>query len=421
MNRQCVYAGIPLRLFFEERIILNAVGVDVSKGKSIVSIIRPFGEVILSPREVDHTSSGINELIRSLSRLEGEVKIVMEYTGRYHEPVAHWLSDAGFYVSVVNPKLIKDFGNNSLRKVKSDKKDALKIARYALDNWNDLRQYSFMDKTRDQLKTMNRQFDFYMKNKTALKNNLISLLDQTFPGVNAFFSSPARSNGSQKWVDFITTFWHVDCVRNVSFTAFIERYQKFCRRKGYDFQPNKPAQIYEESKELVAILPKDRMTKTLIMQAIEQLNTVSKTVEQLRLQMDQLAALLPEYPVVMAMNGVGPSLGPQLMAEIGDIRRFSHRGALTAFAGVDPGVNQSGTYSQKGVRTSKRGSAQLRKTLFQVMNVLVKSSPENDSIYTFISRKRAEGKPYYVYMTAGANKFMRIYYGRVKEYLSSLP
>ncbi|MGM0169789.1 hypothetical protein IGI39_004723 [Enterococcus sp. AZ135] len=109
------------------------------------------------------------------------------------------------------------------------------------------------------------------------------------------------------------------------------------------------------------------------------------------------------------------------MTEIGDIRRFSHRGALTAFAGVDPGVNQSGTYSQKGVRTSKRGSAQLRKTLFQVMNVLVKSSPEDDPVYTFISRKRAEGKPYYVYMTAGANKFLRIYYGRVKEYLSSLP
>lgn len=171
---------------------MNAVGVDVSKGKSIVSIIRPFGEVISSPREVDHTSSGINELIRSLSRLEGEVKIVMEYTGRYHEPVAHWFSNAGFYVSVVNPKLIKDFGNNFLR-------------------------------------------------------------------------------------------------------------------------------------------------------------------------------------------------------------------------------------NQKGGRTSKRGSAQLRKILFQVMNVLVKSSPEDDSIYTFFSRKRAEGKPYYVYMAAGANKFMRIYYGRVKEYLSSLP
>lgn len=400
---------------------MNAVGVDVSKGKSVISIIRPFGEIVLSPREISHTSSDINELIRSLLKLEGDIRIVMEYTGLYHEPVAHWLSDAGFYVSVVNPKLVKDFGNNSLRKVKSDKKDAIKIARYALDNWNDLRQYNLVDKQRNQLKTLNRQFDFYTKNKTAIKNNLISLLDQTFPGVNAFFSSPARSDGSQKWVDFVTSFWHVDCIRNMSLNAFTERYRKFCKRHSYDFQPNKPEQLLKLSKALVATLPKDKMTKLLIMQAIEQLNTLSKTVEQLRLQMDQLASQLPEYPVVMSMKGVGASLGPQLMAEIGDISRFSRRGALTAFAGVDPGVNQSGTYNQKAVRTSKRGSAQLRKTLFQVMNTLVKNSPEDDPVYTFISKKRAEGKPYYVYMTAGSNKFLRVYYGRVKEYLSSLP
>jgi transposase len=108
------------------------------------------------------------------------------------------------------------------------------------------------------------------------------------------------------------------------------------------------------------------------------------------------------------------------MAEIGNVTRFSHKGAITAFAGVDPGANQSGTYEQQSVRTSKRGSAQLRKALFQVMDVLIKTSPVDDPVYSFMSKKRAQGKSYYVYMTAGANKFLRIYYGRVKEYLTSL-
>ena len=125
--------------------------------------------------------------------------------------------------------------------------------------------------------------------------------------------------------------------------------------------------------------------------------------------------------VVMAMKGVGTSLGPQLMAEIGDVSRFTHKGAITAFAGVDPGVNESGSYEQKSVPTSKRGSSVLRKTLFQVMDVLIKTHPQDDPVYQFIDKKRTQGKPYYVYMTAGANKFLRIYYGRVKEYLSSLP
>lgn len=109
------------------------------------------------------------------------------------------------------------------------------------------------------------------------------------------------------------------------------------------------------------------------------------------------------------------------IAEIGDVTRFTHKGAITAFAGVDPGVNESGTYEQKSVPTSKRGSAELRKTLFQVMDCLIKTMPQDDPVYLFMDKKRAQGKPYYVYMTAGANKFLRIYYGRVKEYLASLP
>ena len=120
------------------------------------------------------------------------------------------------------------------------------------------------------------------------------------------------------------------------------------------------------------------------------------------------------------MNGVGPTLGPQLMAEIGDVTRFTHRGALTAFAGVDPGKNDSGQHVQKSVRTSKKGSPSLRKTLFQIMDSLIKRSPVDDAVYAFMDKKRAQGKPYYVYMTAGANKFLRIYYGRVNEYLASL-
>jgi transposase len=399
---------------------MNAVGIDVSKGKSMIAIIRPFGEIISSPFVIHHTSNEINELIEHIQSIDGDTRIVMEHTGRYYEPMAHWLSDAGFFVSAVNPKLIKDFGNNSLRKVKTDKADAVKIARYALDNWTELKQYSLMDEIHNQLKTMNRQFDFYMKEKTAFKNNLISMLDQTYPGANDFFDSPARSDGSQKWVDFAFTYWHVDCVRNMSLSSFTEHYQKWCKRKGYNFQPNKAEKIYDASKNLIAVLPKDSMTKMLIKQAVEQLDTASKIVEELRDQMDQTASQLPEYSIVMAMKGVGPSLGPQLMAEIGDVTRFSHKGAITAYAGVDPGANQSGTYEQQSVRTSKRGSAQLRKTLFQVMDVLIKTSPVDDPVYAFMSKKRSQGKSYYVYMTAGANKFLRIYYGRVKEYLATL-
>jgi transposase len=400
---------------------MNAVGIDVSKGKSMVAILRPYGESVSSPFEIKHTSANIRSFIEQIKSIEGESRIVMEHTGRYYEPLARELSLAGLFVTAVNPKLIKDFGDNSLRKVKSDKADAVKIARYTLDSWTELKQYSLMDEIRNQLKTMNRQFGFYMKHKTAMKNNLIGILDQTYPGVNTYFDSPAREDGSQKWVDFATTYWHVDCVRKMSLNAFVDHYQKWCKRRKYNFSQDKAEEIYGAAKELVPVLPKNDLTKLIVNQAIEQLNTASKTVEELRTLMNETAAKLPEYPVVMEMKGVGPSLGPQLMAEIGDVTRFTHKGAITAFAGVDPGVNESGTYEQKSVPTSKRGSSSLRKTLFQVMDCLIKTKPQDDPVYAFIDKKRAQGKPYYVYMTAGANKFLRIYYGRVKEYLTSLP
>lgn len=400
---------------------MNAVGIDVSKGKSTVTIRQPGDIVVMSPRDIPHTQSQINELIQQIRSLAGETKVCMEHTGRYYEPVATWLSDAGIFVSAVNPILIRNFGDDSLRTPKTDKADSKKIARYTLDRWSNLKQYGCMDKTRNQLKTMNRQFGFYMSQKTSMKNNLIGLLDQTYPGANTFFDSPARNDGSQKWVDFVYTYWHVDCVRGKSQQAFIEHYRNWCKRKGYHFSKSKAEMIYQTSSDLIAVFPKDNTTKVLLQQAVVLLNTASESVESLRQKMNETASVLPEYPVVMAMNGVGPSLGPQLMAEIGDVTRFTHRGALTAFAGVDPGKNDSGQYSQKSVRTSKKGSPSLRKTLFQIMDGLIKRSPIEDPVYAFMAKKRSEGKPYYVYMTAGANKFLRIYYGKVKEYLSILP
>ena len=399
---------------------MNAVGIDVSKGKSTVTIRKPGDIVIMSPQDIPHTQSGINGLIEKIRSLDGETKVCMEHTGRYYEPVATWLSDAGIFVSAVNPVLVRDFGDESLHTPKTDKADSKKIARYTLDRWAKLKQYGSMDKTRNQLKTMNRQFGFYMDQKTALKNNLIALLDQTYPGANNFFDSPARGDGSQNWVDFVHTYWHVDCVRNRSLDAFSEHYKGWCKRKGYNFSADKAEKIYQLSSDLIAVFPKDDNTKMLIRQAVTMLDTASATVESLRREMDKTAATLPEYPVVMAMNGVGPTLGPQLMAEIGDVTRFTHREALTAFAGVDPGKNDSGQHIQKSVRTSKKGSPNLRKALFQIMDGLIKRSPADDPVYAFMDKKRAQGKPYYVYMTAGANKFLRIYYGRVKEYLSAL-
>ena len=127
-----------------------------------------------------------------------------------------------------------------------------------------------------------------------------------------------------------------------------------------------------------------------------------------------MASLLPEYNTVMQMYGCGPVLGSQLIAEIGDISRYTSKKALVGYAGIDAPPNQSGKIDISSRSISKRGSASLRKTLFQIMAVILQKSPPDEPVYQFLDRKRAEGKPYKVYMIATANKFLRIYYAKVK-------
>jgi len=399
---------------------MNAVGIDVSKGRSMVAILRPGGEMIARPYEISHTEDGLAQLVTRLKGLPGETKVVMEHTGHYFEPIARSLHEAGIFVSVVNALLIHQYGNNSIRKVKTDRKDAVKLAKYALDRWAELPAYTAEDENRRMLRIYNRQYNQYTKIKVMLKNNLIALLDQTFPGVNTLFSSPAREDGHEKWVDFAAKFWHCQEVTKLSERAFKERYAKWCKRNGYRYADDAAGRIYAAAQSQVGVLPANAATKYLVAQAIKQLNAVAGTLAAVGREMRRLASLLPEAAVVEQMYGVGPTLGPQLIAEIGDVRRFHSKKALVAFAGIDAPPYQSGNFDAKKRAISKRGSPALRKVLFQTICGILRLGSPDSEVYQYLAKKRAEGKHFYVYIMAGANKFLRIYYARVTEYLRGL-
>ncbi len=249
--------------------------------------------------------------------------------------------------------------------------------------------------------------------QTVLKNNLISLLDTAFPNANRLFSSSIR-------VDFVAEFWHCRCVSEKSEKAFTNKYQRWRRKHGYNFSERKAHDIYAEASGHIGVMPKSETTKLLVEQAVSQLRATSAALAALKQEMQILASRLPEYPVVMDMFGVGPTLGPQLMAEIGDMRRFYSRKALVAYAGLDAPPNDSGDATGRHKSMSKVGASSLRRTLFLVMSVYLLQSPLDEPAYQFMDRKRAEGKPYRIYMMASANKFLRIYYATVKACLESL-
>lgn len=398
---------------------MNAVGIDVSKGKSMVAVMQPPGIVVAEPFEVSHNAEELSELVERVKLLGGETKVVMEYTGTYYEPIANALHNAGIFVSVVNPLLIDDYGTNRVRKVKTDKKDAFKIANYALSKWLELREYIPVEDTRKTLKILNRQYAQYNKVLVMQKNNLIALLDSCFPNANTLFSSPRReSDGHEKWVDFILEFPHLNAVSKLCPSVFKTKYQSWCKANRYNYSESKATQIHAYSRTQVSALPMTDSVIKIVVESAKLLNSTLETLAELRNEMDKLASTLPEYETVMSLYGVGRTMCAQLIAEIGDVRRFEHSKSLVAMAGIDPPPNQSGQVDVKSRSISKRGSPLLRKALFLIMQVLLQRQPINEPVYQFLDRKRSEGKPYKVYMIAAAHKFLRIYYARVKEALA---
>lgn len=392
-----------------------SVGIDVSKDKSTVCILKPYGEVIRSPYEITHTNSQLLELVSLIKSFGDETRVILEATGNYHLPVLSYLEEHDVFVAVINPLVMKKYANTNLRKGKTDKMDAIKIANYGLDNWYHLMKYQPSEETYTELRLLGRQYAHYIKLKTESKLALTNLLDLTMPGIKVLLSSRSIKPEKDKLSDFVEEYWHFDNIKQQSQEEFINSYSDWAKRKGYHKSESKAITIYKVAQSSIPTLSANTRTQTLVLESVRVLREIDKTLALILAEMDELARGLQEYEVVRNLHGVGDVLAVRLIAEIGDIRRFHSSKALVAYAGIDAPPYQSGKFVGSNRKISKRGSSTLRKTGYEVMRCLKSNKPQDDPVYLYIMKKESEGKPKKVANIAGLNKFFRIYYARVKE------
>jgi len=395
-----------------------SVGIDVSKEKSMVCILKPYGEVVASPYEIAHTEREVSELLSLVGALTGDVRVVMEATGAYHLPLLTRFKQAGMFVSVINPLAMKKYASRAIRKGKTDKLDAVRIANYGLDNWFHLVDYTPSKEVYEELKMLGRQYAHYISIKIQSKLALTSLLDRTMPGIKKLISGNRSEEPTRnKLNDFIEEYWHYDNITKESETRFVSDYCIWTKKKGYQANEAKAKAIYAMARNGIPTLSSSAAsTKMLTLEAVRVLNEVNRTLAAILTQLQALANVLPEYGVVRAMSGVGDVLAPRLIAEIGDVRRFYSGSALIAYTGIDSPPYESGNFIGTKRKISKRGSSLLRKTGYEVMKCLKTIKPTQDSaVYQFMLKKESEGKPKKVAKIAALNKFLRIYYARVSE------
>ena len=389
-----------------------SVGIDVSKGKSMVCIMKLGGEVLKKPFEMVHSTESILQLVKLINSYDEETRVVLESTGHYHLPVVTLLVEKDIFTCCVNALRMKKFCSQSIRRAKTDKIDAVHIAQFGLTYWDELSPVKPPEDVYQELKLLARQYYQTVSMLVKAKVNLSNLLDQTMPGIKELMND---SPSNHKLTDFVKRYYHYGHILEMGEKHFTSDYCKWAKKQGYRVYERLAKEILAVAQNGIPVLPNSPVTKAVVLEAVRVLHEIEISRDTILTQMQELAKSLPEFSVIREMSCIGDTLAPRIIAEIGDIRRFKNKHSLIAYAGIDAPPYQSGAFNATERHISKRGNSYLRKTGYEIMQCLIQHKPIGDPVYDFIYKKRLEGKCGKEAMIAGLNKFLRIYYGRVTE------
>lgn len=391
-----------------------SVGIDVSKGKSTVAIMDASEKLQEKVFEIQHSQCGLEQLKKHLDKYgDGEIRILMEATSHYHFPLLFSLQESGYFVCVANALTIKKFCDEDLRRAKNDRKDAIKLAMYCCEKWNRLSNFQPQESLRNDLLFLSREYTKNVQVQTRLKLQLSDLIDKTFAGLKAIVNAESRF---MLLLDIYEKYWHIEKVISTPKEDFLDNIEAMAKKNGHRVGRRIGEAIYEAAPQTVTLRPNNTFTQLAATNCAQLLRQSIQATNAIITEMDSLAKTLPEYQTVSSMNGVGPKTRSRLIAEIGDVTRFRNAGCLIAFCGIDTPPYDSGQFHADNRHITKRGNKYLRKVGYEIMRNLKTSHPKQDTaVYDYIVQKELEGKPKKLAKIAGLNKFLRIYYARVKE------
>ena len=389
------------------------VGIDVSKGKSTVAILSEEGEIIEEPFEITHDIDGLGYLEEKLKEFPKEdLKIVMEETGTYHLPVLGYLLDKEYFVAAENALKIKKYLDRGLRKAKTDKKDSYKLAEYACDNWFKLNKVRENDEIYNELRFLSRQYLATISVQVKQKVNFSNLCDLLFPGYYQLLDD----NNFILGLEIFKKYFHPEIVKKKKENQFITEIDKMAKKLGHKGAGITLAnKIYTLAQNTIPPRPNNQYSQLSASSCADALIITIKTSNTIITEMDKLARELPEYEVINEIPGCGKKLTARVIAEIGDVRRFKNAGSIIAYAGLDAPPYQSGQFEAINRHISKRGNKYLRKTGYEIMKTIKSNVNNENELRLYIIKKENEGKLKKVAKIAGLNKFLRIYYGKVKK------
>lgn len=373
------------------------VGIDIAKLNHFASAISSDGEILMEPFKFTNDGDGFSLLESNLASIcddKDNIIIGLESTAHYGDNLVRYLVASFYKVCVLNPIKTSTMRKNNIRKTKTDKVDTYIIAK-TLMLQESLRFVTFYDLDLMDLKQLGRFRQKTIKQRTRLKIQLTSYIDQVFPELQYFFKSGLHQKSVYALLKEAPTPKAIASMHMTHLANLLK-----VNSHGHFTK--------EQAKELRVLAQKsvgasDSALSIQITHTISQIELLDSQLEQVEAEMTDIMKF--NDSVIMTIPGIGYINGGMILGEIDHVHRFSNPNKLLAFAGLDPSVYQSGNFQARRTKMSKRGSRVLRYALINAAHNVIKN---NATFKTYYDKKMAEGRSHYNALGHCAGKLVRI-------------
>ena len=385
---------------------LYFVGIDISKYKHDCCIISSADQQVVSKFTFKNNKDGFSELLTTLHSLSNHknIRIGFESTSHYALNLELFLEKAHHSFMEVNPVLISQYKKSTtLRRTKTDRIDCESIACWLMTVEYKPHPKGFYHAY--SLKSLTRLRDKLIRQRSFYLVKITNVLDHTFPEFKPFFNE----HFSKTALYLLENYGSAEKMAHMNTTSY-ERLYSLSRGK---FSPQHFLELKSLATNTIGV------NNSIFEMELNTLLTLYKaTAEQICILEAQITELIEEiHPHYMSIPGIGPISAAVIYAEYGDISNFSKPSQMLAFAGLEPGVNDSGTESHGG-RMVKRGSSQLR---YLLMNWALPLIRFDVTFAAYYAKKRSEGKPHRVALSHVVKKLVRVIFALERQNTDFIP
>ena len=366
------------------------VGIDVGSESCLVAVLAPDKRVVVKPFIIANTGDGFSQLEHKLAHLDAfphDILIGLEATGRYWETIYHFLQQRGYCLVLLHPAQTHHFAQRRGLRAKTDKLDAVTIARVLLSD--DVRPAYVPNELTATYRELVRLHSNLSDEAARYKNEIQDLLVVLFPEFTQSFKDPTRKTAlavlraypsaqaiAAAGVSPITAIFEATAPRNYG-PQTADRLVDLVKRSSAS-----PVAVAARGRSLAILTDQLLHTQTNITE-------LEREIEQL-LRHDDGATGLQSVP------DFGPKTVAVLRAELGEVERFQRSAQVVAYAGLDITVKESGKW--RGQRKlSKRGSGELRRTLYlTAMRCVRRKGSAFGAYYQALGARGLKGKAAFV-------------------------